>query len=652
MQRIADLVQRRRADHYHRPAMDLALRAEAGQQPAGGRPGRDLRPPDVHSREPGQPGVPLPCSASRELGARERSLCQDVGTPRLDRATPKRALGASGHDRGDVVDSRHGSPARALTLRGLPVMVGMCLVLAALPVPAEAFRPVPARSIDATNRPPGSGSPATRAESTGLEIPDLIPGTLMSDDDPIRTYDAPCKDLVLVGARGSGEPSEDGSGEPNEDSHGLGKPVDAFRAELVAAFETTLLPVDIAFGYIPVLYPAQPTEALWSGQVDAYFDGLAQGIEQSLRWLVERHAACPGERYLLAGYSQGAMVMHRLIWVLSQDKYRSVRRAVVGGVAIADGDRWFRQSGRDYGSRTTRSWLDRGIAMIVPSGPGFRGAHRQRLPEWIEYDWYSVCDRRDIVCDPLRALELDRADVPSDLRWRGVVRWLHRKARLAQAGSDLHESHYRPGSGVRHAAEVASRVVRKYLPNPIETTHLPQPVAGVPYAAQLMVVPGRTGRWSLASGSLPAGLRVEPGGNISGTPTNTCSWCVATFKLQDDFNHTSYYATLPMFTGCAGLERDLGGDAVAQLAALAVNNLDATFMDGCASSLVIDRFRAFLRRTGEFIHPVLTPAPCEMEALYAIFHCPAATYDGGTELDFVFSGGSAGFLFEGISGHF
>jgi subtilisin family serine protease len=43
--------------------------------------------------------------------------------------------------------------------------------------------------------------------------------------------------------------------------------------------------------------------------------------------------------------------------------------------------------------------------------------------------------------------------------------------------------------------------------------------AGQPYSAQLKLAASRRGTWSLASGSLPDGLTLSPGGVVSGTPT-------------------------------------------------------------------------------------------------------------------------------------
>ncbi|MBB4754059.1 S8 family serine peptidase [Actinoplanes lobatus] len=63
-----------------------------------------------------------------------------------------------------------------------------------------------------------------------------------------------------------------------------------------------------------------------------------------------------------------------------------------------------------------------------------------------------------------------------------------------------------------------------YVPAPpkkavIATKTLPSAATGRPYRAQLKLTAGRRGSWKLASGTLPAGLRLSASGLISGTPT-------------------------------------------------------------------------------------------------------------------------------------
>lgn len=56
-------------------------------------------------------------------------------------------------------------------------------------------------------------------------------------------------------------------------------------------------------------------------------------------------------------------------------------------------------------------------------------------------------------------------------------------------------------------------------PESIATTHLPQAVINKPYSFTLAAAPGQTPVWSIAQGSLPAGMTLSSSGVISGVPT-------------------------------------------------------------------------------------------------------------------------------------
>jgi subtilisin family serine protease len=60
-------------------------------------------------------------------------------------------------------------------------------------------------------------------------------------------------------------------------------------------------------------------------------------------------------------------------------------------------------------------------------------------------------------------------------------------------------------------------------PTSVATRSLPIALDGKPYSAQLRSAVGRTGSWRVASGTLPAGLRLSARGLLSGTPTGTGS---------------------------------------------------------------------------------------------------------------------------------
>lgn len=72
-------------------------------------------------------------------------------------------------------------------------------------------------------------------------------------------------------------------------------------------------------------------------------------------------------------------------------------------------------------------------------------------------------------------------------------------------------------TGLADTQALAIKVVASVPPS-ITTTTLPAATKGSPYAAQLNKT-GNSGTWSVASGSLPAGVSLSPSGSLSGTPT-------------------------------------------------------------------------------------------------------------------------------------
>lgn len=83
------------------------------------------------------------------------------------------------------------------------------------------------------------------------------------------------------------------------------------------------------------------------------------------------------------------------------------------------------------------------------------------------------------------------------------------------------------------SATAALRLVVTVAPLVITTSSLPPGTVGTPYTATLTAtggVPPRT--WSIAAGTLPAGLSLAPSGVVSGTPTRRSSVTV-TFRVRD-----------------------------------------------------------------------------------------------------------------------
>lgn len=204
---------------------------------------------------------------------------------------------------------------------------------------------------------------------------------------------SPCGDIFFIGAQGSGQTIKHNEGLGPEVRYALDEYV-----KRVPGYHVT---------WYPVPYPAAPVSAglATSTYRNTYFQSIASGIKETELILKLRAARCPKERYVFAGYSQGAMVMHRTIYRLGTNKTtRTSRQTLLPRVAavfaIGDGDKTPYQRGVNYGASDSR----RGLIWVIGGDPIWPSARSARIPT-TGYGWYplrfmSICATSDFVCDP------------------------------------------------------------------------------------------------------------------------------------------------------------------------------------------------------------------------------------------------------------
>lgn len=194
-----------------------------------------------------------------------------------------------------------------------------------------------------------------------------------------------CTDVLFLGARGSGQPQ---GGSADDGGTGLGKQVYSVSQRL-----TRQLP-GRAMTPQAVTYPAQGVELLVTSR-NAYFTSLELGAQSVQATLRRRAAACPQERVVLAGYSQGAMVVHRALQDLDRagdPQARQILARTDGVVLISDGDRRRRDRATDYGT----AGRSEGVGYALRPESGARGT---KLPAGMKARIHSVCLDLDVVCD-------------------------------------------------------------------------------------------------------------------------------------------------------------------------------------------------------------------------------------------------------------
>lgn len=114
-----------------------------------------------------------------------------------------------------------------------------------------------------------------------------------------------CADVVLYGVRGSGE--------TNADAGGYGETIAQYK-QLIE----NRLRGKRSLRSVFVDYPSRPVSDFLTDS-GRFFDGVGTGVDRLLARVKEGLDACPAERIVLAGYSQGALVLNFAMGSLASD---------------------------------------------------------------------------------------------------------------------------------------------------------------------------------------------------------------------------------------------------------------------------------------------------------------------------------------------
>jgi hypothetical protein len=192
-----------------------------------------------------------------------------------------------------------------------------------------------------------------------------------------------CGDYHWMGAAGSGQ--RDGAGLTT--NGGMGPVVYQSYLQLqsdLAASGRTITAEAVQYPAAPV--PLEGGLGGWMNFMDSVEDGTAAAADQ-FEAFTER---CPDTKVVLAGYSQGAMVIHRNLHDLADDPH------VAAALLIADGDRLPADTTIDLGSTAVTPGKGKGVAQVHSF---LASAPTSMLPPEIGARTVSVCDVGDPVCD-------------------------------------------------------------------------------------------------------------------------------------------------------------------------------------------------------------------------------------------------------------
>lgn len=380
-------------------------------------------------------------------------------------ATFGRAMSTAAAKRSSGTDAR-GSGLKEPEVSADRLRTWCVLVLAALTLTAWAF-PAPV------------GMSAAAASGSASQTRGPI--------EPRRS--ASCEDVYFIGARGSGQQLSD--------NEGFGPQVAGVLQELRARLQGFPVPRTMTSDALDVTeYPARAVHSIGNPKIriDGYLRGIKEGTAAAMRRIEAQTARCPDQRIVLAGFSQGAMVMHRVAVEIPRQFGPQVANRVDGVVLLADGYRLRNAKETILGSAPR---LRSGIAGALPGGPG-------RISAPVVNNTWSVCVRNDLVCDFQAEKML------------GVRNW-----RLLPAGIEgtkIHlAEHYKSGTLVDQAADNVAEQIREVAK--ARDAVLSSEV-GETVTRQLVADTGPTFAltWRFAPGaSVPAGLTMSNTGLVTAT---------------------------------------------------------------------------------------------------------------------------------------
>ena len=213
---------------------------------------------------------------------------------------------------------------------------------------------------------------ACAAAVAGAAVVGLSSGSALADPG--------CPDVHWIGAAGSGERADPTT------YGGMGQVVYQSFQDLAAQLKHDGRSITAeAVNYPAVDVPADGGILGWAGFMSSVDAGAAALGSQYAAFT----QACPATKVVLAGYSQGAMVVHRNLTALAGSPN------VSAALLIADGDRLPGDNVMAMGSVTQAADKGKGVAQdwpILAHAPA-------KLPLSIGSRTISVCQLGDAVCD-------------------------------------------------------------------------------------------------------------------------------------------------------------------------------------------------------------------------------------------------------------
>ena len=297
------------------------------------------------------------------------------------------------------------------------------------------------------------------------------------------TSSGPCRDVLFVGVRGSGQTSSDGP-------LGMGDEVGGVFNEYTTWLHGRTIE------YLSVDYTAAPVTLSTPLDIPGYLDSVEVGEKLVATNLTVRHENCPNERFVLVGYSQGALAIDLALREMDRQSDLGALSSIDAAFLIANPLR-LPKDGRVNHLGTAQDRKSKG-------GIGQKAYPYKDTPRTYASKVYDFCDKGDVVCD-----------------------WGKYPESLLESVVEVHTSHYKTLTFAAEAAKVISRqsiafpvAVADALSLPAERTLTLNGDLGTDFTHQLELTDDSSAPyyWSVAEGSsLPAGVYLTRDGMLSGT---------------------------------------------------------------------------------------------------------------------------------------
>ncbi|MFZ4434394.1 MAG: cutinase family protein [Microthrixaceae bacterium] len=210
--------------------------------------------------------------------------------------------------------------------------------------------------------------------------------------------EAQCRPVFFLGARGSGQDYLDSLGYGAQVKYVLDRTAQLVGRENITAqslLDYEAPPVPIA-AFLGVAVGGVPT-VVSMRDINAFIREIEEGAAAAVRLLRDQEARCGSQRIVLAGYSQGAMVMHRAVLDLVSAGDQSIVDRIDAMFLIADGDRRSSDEAFQWGGATAKP----GIGVDAPSAVS--KTRKAKFPAALKQRVHSICIRGDVVCNTREA---------------------------------------------------------------------------------------------------------------------------------------------------------------------------------------------------------------------------------------------------------